>query len=131
VIRRLSSSFFVGAVATVVLSAAASFVVLRSASAWTLYGFAAMAIPGLVSGAWMVRSHGRPGAGFVLALGTGVTLRVVLLSIVVAVAARQGSAELTQTLAGLAFGFVPLTVFELVWFARRTRPLTSPSESTR
>ena len=130
-IRRLASSFFVGAALTAAMSAAASFVVFRSASAWTMYGFAAMAIPSLASGAWLARSHGRPGAGFILALGTGVTLRILLLSIVVAAAARQGEAELTQTLAGLAFGFIPLTVFEFVWLARRTRPLTFPAESTR
>jgi hypothetical protein len=131
VIRQLASSFFVSAAVTAALSASASFAVLRSASAWTLCGFAAMAIPSLVSGTWMARSHGRSGAGFVLALGTGVTLRILSLSIVVAFAARQGGAELTQTLAGLAFGFIPLMVFELVWLARRTRPLTSPVGSTR
>lgn len=130
-IRRLASSFFVCAALTAAVSAAAAFAVLRSASPWTLCGFAAMAIPSLASGAWMARSHGRPGAGFVLALGTGVTLRILLLTIVVVAAARQGRGELTQTLAGLAFGFVPLMVFELVWLARRTRPLALPAGATR
>jgi hypothetical protein len=131
VIRRFASSFVVGASVTAVVSAVASYAVLGSFSPWTTYGLAAMAIPGLTSGMWLARSHGRPGAGFIVALGTGMTLRIALLSIVVAAAARQGNTELTQTLTGVVFGFVPLTVFELVWLAKRTRPARAAAGITR
>lgn len=80
-----------------------------------------MAVPVLLSGTWLAREQGRSGAMFLVAFGTGLVARAALLAAVVATAARLGGPALPASLLGLALGFAPVTIFELVWFARRAR----------
>jgi hypothetical protein len=117
-VSRFSPASF--AIAAGALSAAAT-AALAFASSWAVLGFLAMALPAIISGAWLVGQHGRTGPGFFVALGFGWALRAGLLAVVVVAALRQGSAPLMGALSGLAVGFVALTSFELLWFARRTR----------
>ena len=90
----------------------------RLASVWAAKGFLAMAVPGLVGGAWLAREHGRTGSRFVVALGAGFIARLVLAGLAAFYAARAGDGAGTALLSGLAAGFVPLMVFEMIWFAR-------------
>ena len=91
------------------------------AAPWAWAGFAAMAVPVVAAGAWLAREQGRSGALFLVAFGTGLVARAALLAAVVATAARSGGPALPASLVGLALGFAPVTIFELVWFARRAR----------
>lgn len=128
--RSSPASFALGAVAVSAVGTPALAVVLRNApdgtSAWALVGFLAMALPAIVCGAWLAREHGRTGASFMVALGAGWALRAASLAAVVVAALRQGPGALSGALIGLAVGFVALTAFEMVWFARRTRRASLP-----
>ena len=89
------------------------------APAYAASGFLAMSLPAFAAGFWLTGTHGRAGGGFVLALGAGLTVRAVLLAVVVAAAARRGPDALVGALSGLAAGFEPLTIYEMIWFSRR------------
>jgi len=122
VTRSLTSNFAGGAGLTAVVAGGVLAFATRGAAAdsrWALAGFLAMALPIIAAGAWLAHQQGRAGVSFVVALGTGLSLRAVLLAVVVATAARQGRPALEGAIAGLALGFVPMTVYEMVWFARR------------
>ena len=131
----VSVRFAAGAALTATLAAAVLFLGFRGAagdaSTWAAAGFAAMAFPIIASGAWLAKEHGRAGAAFLVAFAAGLLLRAALLVIVVVAAARQGEPSLLPALSGLALGFVPLTGFELIWFARRAHGAPSPLGSRR
>lgn len=86
----------------------------RVASAWAAKGFLAMAVPGIAGGTWLVREHGRSATRFLLALATGFATRLVLAGVAAFFAAKADAG--VPLIAGLAAGFVPLTIFEMVWF---------------
>lgn len=90
----------------------------RLASAWATKGFLAMAIPGIIGGAWLAREHGRPAQRFLIALAMGFVTRLVLAGLAAFYAARAGEGAGTALLSGLAAGFVPLMIFEMIWFNR-------------
>jgi len=96
-----------------------------AAASWAAAGFAVMAVPGIVFGSWLAREHGRPGSRFLSALATGFVTRLVLVAVAAFSAAKAGEGAGTALLAGLAAGFVPLQIFEMIWFlrARGTQPL--------
>jgi hypothetical protein len=98
----------------------------RVASNWAAAGFLTMVIPGIACGAWLAREHGRPGARFLLALATGFAARLILAASAAFFAAKVAAG--LSLIAGLAAGFVPLTAFEMIWFARR-RPRGLETES--
>lgn len=77
-----------------------------------------MALPAVAGGAWLAREHGRPGSRFVVALVAGIGVRFALAAIVAFGAATVGGSATAGSLAGLAAGFVPVTLFETAWFAR-------------
>lgn len=124
-IRSSPASFAIGAGAVSAVGTPAVAIVLRSAadgaSEWGVLGFLAMALPAVACGAWLAREHGRLGASFMVALGTGWALRAAFLVAVVVAALRRGPGALSGSLTGLAAGFVALTAFEMIWFARQKR----------
>ena len=93
----------------------------REILVWSLGGWALMAVVGIAAGVWMVRSHGRPGSGFLAALAGGMLSRLFLSAAGAAWAARQDIETVWAFLGGLAAGYVPLQTFELAWFIRRGR----------
>jgi hypothetical protein len=109
-----ATAALLGAVGLLWWSAAAG----ASAAPWAVCGFAAMALPGILGGAWLAREHGRPGSRFLSALATGFVTRLVLVAVAAFYAAKAGEGAGTALLAGLAAGFVPLMIFEMVWFLR-------------
>ena len=98
-------------------------------SRWALAGWVAMSVPGVVAGTWLAREHGRPGAGFVVALGAGMLARALAGASVAAGAARAGQPAITAALAGLVAGFVPVLVFEIIWCARSHGTPVNPAET--
>ena len=133
--RSATLDFASGATISAMFAAAALILGLRGAasvtSSWAMGGFAAMALPLIATGAWLAHEHGRAGVSFVLGLGLGLLTRAVLLIVIVVGAASQGSGTLKGALAGLAVGFVPVTVFEMIWFARRAQAVRPHAEWLR
>ncbi len=117
------------------LAAVALLLVLRGVgsdtSAWAIAGFVAMALPVIATGTWLAHEQGRAGVSFVIALGTGLFMRAVLLVVVVVGAANHGPGALKGALAGLAIGFVPVTAFEMLWFSRRVHGVRPEAEWRR
>jgi hypothetical protein len=89
--------------------------------AWMVAGWAIVSIAGALGGAWLEREHGKPGTGFLLALGTGVAARFFAVAVGSVVAALSGRRNLIAYAFGLAAGFVPVQLYEAVWFLRKTR----------
>lgn len=88
---------------------------------WSLIGWLIMTLAGSLGGAWTVSQHGRPGSGFLVAVGICMLSRLVLGAAGVAAAAGAGTAAVWALLAGLAVTYVPLQVFEMIWFLRSIR----------
>ena len=90
---------------------------------WGGVGWGMLALLSIAGGAWLAAEHGRPGTGFVRALGTGMLARLSAAVVGAIGAARSGEGAAWAYLAGVIAGFVPLQVFEIVWFHREARRL--------
>ena len=88
---------------------------------WGFTGWAIMAATGLAGGVWMTRTHGRQGSGFLVALGTCMLARLFASVAGALAAAASGTHAVWAFLAGLCAGYVPLQVFEVGWFIRKSR----------
>jgi hypothetical protein len=106
--------FAAGSAVALAIGAAA----ITRSGPFALGGFLAMALPGIASGLWLVRAHGRPGGGFVIGLASGFVARLVLTAVGAFFAARAGDGAPIALLTGLAAGFVPMFLWEMVWFGR-------------
>jgi hypothetical protein len=89
--------------------------------AWGLGGWWVMSVVGVAGGAWLVRRHGAPGSGFLLAMGTCMLARLALAAAGAFAAAAVGMPEVHAYLIGLGAGYVPLQVVEMNWLWRRDR----------
>ena len=90
---------------------------------WTALGWVVPAAGGVAGGAWIAREHGRPGSGFVVAMGSAMILRSAAALGVLALALKAGKGAHVPCLVGLAAGFVPQMLFEVAWFHRRGRSI--------
>ena len=88
---------------------------------WSMGGWAIMAAVGVITGLWMVRVHGKPGSGFLAAMGTGMLARLFLSAGGALWAAQYGFEYVWAFLAGLVAGYLPLQAFEVTWFFREAR----------
>jgi len=88
---------------------------------WSMTGWAIMAVIGFTTGLWMVRVHGKPGSGFLAAMGAGMLARLFISAAVALWAARHGIEYVSAYLAGLFTGYLPLQAFEVTWFFREAR----------
>ena len=78
-----------------------------------------MALIAIAQGVRLVQVHGRSGNAFLLALAGGMGLRLLLGAIGVgASVALQGEAAALSFIGGAMAGYVPLQIFEGIWFAR-------------
>lgn len=85
---------------------------------WVIAGWGTMSLCGILGGGWLAREHGHPGAGFVVALGSAMILRSIAALAVLGWALASGGGAYAPCIAGIAAGFVPQMVFEVVWFYR-------------
>lgn len=83
---------------------------------WAVAAWAGMVAAGVAGGAWLASQYGKAGAGFVLAAGAGMLARAVFVVAGLATAAGRGAGPRNAFVAGLAAGYVPLQVYEIVWF---------------
>lgn len=88
---------------------------------WAFSGWAAAAIPGIVGGAALAATLGRPGTGFLIGLFGTMAFRALGLIAVLALARTSAEPALRDALVGFATGLVPLFVFEAAWFLRASR----------
>lgn len=88
---------------------------------WSMLGWLLMTAIGICGGVWTVRVHGRPGAGFVIAVGSCMLARLFASALGAWGAVRHGMPAVWAYLAGLTVGYVPLQLFELGWFVRRVK----------
>jgi hypothetical protein len=131
----MSATVFVLGATTAALVGAATLLAWTSGdgrlpAAWAVKGFLATALPGVAGGTWLAREHGRSGSRFVMVLQAGVLTRFVLAALAAMGAARAGGSAMPASMAGLVAGFLPVMVFEMVWFAR-ARAAGSVREETR
>jgi hypothetical protein len=105
-----------GAVLTVVAGRFGSLAV-----GYGLAGWLAMALVGTAAGAWAVARHGKPGPGFIVAVGTGMLARVVLAAIGAGVTVARGEGGIYAYFAGVGAGYVPVQMYEMGWFLRQGR----------
>jgi hypothetical protein len=87
---------------------------------FALAGWAVTALAGIAGGAWLVARHGANGTAFFVALASGMLARLVLAAVGAGIAAMRGTEAVFAYAVGLLAGFLPLQVFEMVWFQRRT-----------
>ena len=85
---------------------------------WGPAGWLAATAVGLVAGTALVRYHGSPGWGFVVAMLAGMLTRFVALAAGGVWAAWTGRTAVVAFVAGFGVGFVPLQVHE-AFFLRR------------
>jgi hypothetical protein len=124
---RRTAAFVAGALAASAIGAVA----IARSGGWAYAGFLAMAVPGLLTGTWLARVHGRLGSPFAVALFGGFLARLVLAAITASLAARAGGGAGSALLAGLAAGFVPLFLFETCWFLHKTLAVRVPPGRAR
>ncbi len=98
---------------------------------WSGLGWGMLAVLSVAGGAWLAAEHGKPGSGFVKALGTGMLARLFAAVIGAIGAAQSGDGAAWAYLAGVIAGFVPLQVFEVVWFYRESRRLQTGQPDNR
>jgi hypothetical protein len=112
--------FAAGALAVSMGCGAAAWVAFRpdasSGLAWAAVGWGMMAAIGLASGTWLAMAHGRTGPGFLAAIVAGILGRLAATLGGALAAAREGRLSLWAFLVGLGVGFVPLQVYETVFF---------------
>jgi hypothetical protein len=92
--------------------------------AWSGLGWLLLAILGVVGGAWLAAEYGKPGTGFMKALGAGMLARMLATAGGTGCAVWLGSEEAPWAfLTGAGTGFLPLLGFEVWWFYRASRRL--------
>jgi hypothetical protein len=125
-------SFLTPAIALAVLSGSAVFAVAwlgeGVAPAWALAGWGSAAVIGVVGGSWLAAWHGRPGWGFVVALLAGMLARLLAVGSGAALAALAADGAPWVFAGGFAAGFIPLQVWEAVFFQRASRELDRVGE---
>jgi hypothetical protein len=88
---------------------------------WGLTGWLLTAAFGVAGGAWAVSRHGRPGNGFLMALGVCMLARLFLFVAGPLAASPLGMEAVWALLAGLFAGYLPSQAAEVIWFARATQ----------
>jgi hypothetical protein len=123
--RRLGPARYALVAATVALATALPLVAGTArfgpvALRFALAGWALMALAAIAGGAWLVARHGLTGSAFFVALASCMLARLILAAVGAGIAAMRGTEAVFAYAVGLVAGYVPLQVFEMVWFQRRT-----------
>ena len=103
--------------ASIVAAIAVALLAWPGNTAWAVFGCLATGLVGLVGAVKMVRIHGEPGNRFLVTMIVTMGARFAAAASGALAAATLGGpgAVLTYVL-GLACGFVPLAIYEMVWF---------------
>ena len=89
---------------------------------WAATGWLLASGVGLVGGICLASRHGKPGSGFLVALGVTMGARMMSMATGLVLAMRSGGgAAAGAFLAGFGWSFAALTAVEWVWFSRAAR----------
>jgi len=88
---------------------------------WFLLGWSIMSVIGVLGGVRLVVVHGRPGSAFLAALVASILSRLFASALGAGAAVWSGGTAVWPYILGLAVGFLPPQIFEVVWFAGQTR----------
>ena len=88
---------------------------------WVICGWLVQAAAGVVAGGWLVSCHGQQGNRFMGALVGGMLGRMVLTVAGMGAAMTSGKPAMWAFAGGAVAGFLPVMVFELIWFYRASR----------
>lgn len=92
-----------------------------------LVGWLLTSVAGVGGGAWVISRHGRPGVGFVAALGVCMLARLILFVAGPFAAAPLGAEAVGACVVGLFAGYLPAQATEVIWLARATVPQAGAS----
>lgn len=90
---------------------------------WCVAGWLVPTVTGIAGGAVLAGLHGSAGPGFLIALQVCILSRLALSAGGAWAATVGGGVAVRAFLIGLVVGFLPLQVFEIAWFYRRTHAL--------
>ena len=88
---------------------------------WALCGWLLLSLAGVIGGGWLVFCHGRQGNSFLGALVGGMLLRMTLTALGMGAAMIAGKPAMWAFAGGAVAGFLPVMLFELIWFYRASR----------
>ncbi len=88
---------------------------------WALGGWLLLAVAGVVAGGWLVFSHGKPGNRFLGALVGGMLVRMAVTAAGMGAAMTSGKPTMWAFAGGALAGFLPVMMFELIWFYRASQ----------
>jgi len=92
---------------------------------WSILGWALAGILGTICGARLVSRHGSPGAAFLKTHISCILARLFTFAGGTAWAFSRSTEEALAFLVGLLAGYLPTQILDMVWFARRTKDITS------
>ena len=95
--------------------------VFGSVLPWALGGWLLLSLAGVISGGWLVSRHGRHGNSFLGALVGGMLVRMTLTALGMGAAMTAGKPAMWAFAGGAVAGFLPVMLFELVWFYRASQ----------
>jgi len=113
--------FAIGAILTVLLSAAAVAAVAGSGASlgWSLLGWSMTGLTGLAGVVWVARRLGSLDARFSVALWGSMLLRLAAAAAGAAAVVLAGPDGIWAYTGGMIAGLLPLQAYEIGWFCRR------------
>ena len=121
-----ATRFAFGATTVTAVAGGAAAVIALGAGAndigWLVAGWLLASGIGVAAGACLATLHGRPGVAFVFVIGAVMLTRLLAVAGGAVGAAITGGGALRLYLGGFASAFVPLTVYEGIWFHRASHP---------
>lgn len=91
-----------------------------AARGWNLLGWLVMSAIGVAGGVVMAAVHGKPGPTFLAALVGSMLARLIAAALGAWAASFIGCKAAWPYVLGLGAGYVPLQLFEVVWFRAQT-----------
>lgn len=88
---------------------------------WSLFGWVLASALGTICGARLVSLHGTPGTAFLKAHGSCILARLFTFAGGTAWAYSQSMEGALAFLVGVAAGYLPTQLLEMIWFASRTK----------
>ena len=93
----------------------------RPVPGWSIVGWVLASALGTICGARLVSVHGTPGTAFLKAHGSCILARLFTFAGGTAWAFSQSMEGALAFLVGVAAGFLPTQLLEMIWFASRTK----------
>ena len=93
----------------------------RPVPGWSMLGWLVASVLGTICGARLVSLHGTTGTAFLKAHGSCILARLLTFAGGTAWAFSQSMEGALAFLVGVAAGYLPTQLLEMIWFASRTK----------